>query len=49
MTDVISDREFSRKSFLTGGGALVVGFSLGAGALAGTAATPCGPHRTRLD
>jgi len=41
MTDVLSEREFSRKSFLKGGGALVVGFSMaGLSAGKGLAAAP---------
>ena len=36
MTEILN-KEFSRKSFLKGGGAMVVGFSLAGGGLAGTA------------
>jgi CO/xanthine dehydrogenase Mo-binding subunit len=47
-TNELLDREFSRKSFLKGGGALVVGFSLAGSAVAGaakgaTARTTAGP------
>jgi nicotinate dehydrogenase subunit B len=38
MTEVVHTKEFSRKSFVKGGGALIVGFSLAGSALAGTAA-----------
>jgi CO/xanthine dehydrogenase Mo-binding subunit len=37
MTGLISEKEFSRRSFLKGGGMLVVGFSLAGGTLAGKA------------
>jgi CO/xanthine dehydrogenase Mo-binding subunit len=54
MTEMLN-KEFSRKSFLKGGGAMVVGFSLGGAAVAGKAAaaapTAAGynPPLTRLD
>jgi len=38
MTGLLHEQEFSRKSFLKGGGALIVGFSLAGSALAGKAA-----------
>ncbi len=38
MTGLLHEREFSRKSFVKGGGALVVGFSLAGSAFAGKAA-----------
>ena len=37
MTGLLHEKEFSRKSFLKGGGALIVGFSLAGSALAGKA------------
>jgi nicotinate dehydrogenase subunit B len=37
MTGLLHEQEFSRKSFLKGGGALIVGFSLAGSALAGKA------------
>ena len=37
MTGFLHEKEFSRKSFLKGGGALVVGFSLAGAGLAGKA------------
>ena len=46
MTGLLHEKEFSRKSFVKGGGALIVGFSLAGSALAGKAAaaapTPAG-------
>ena len=33
MTGLLHEREFSRKSFVKGGGALIVGFSMGGGIL----------------
>ena len=44
MTGLLHEREFSRTSFVKGGGALVVGFSL-AGALAGRAASTADPNQ----
>ena len=43
MTEILN-KEFSRNSFLKGGGALIVGFSLGGAAIAGKAgaAAPTG-------
>ena len=35
LTTTLHEKEFSRKSFLKGGGALIVGFSLAGAALAG--------------
>ena len=43
MTGLLHEKEFSRSSFLKGGGALVVGFSLAGGAFAGKAAAVNGP------
>ena len=43
MTEMLN-KEFSRKSFLKGGGAMIVGFSLAGAAIAGKAARP---HRRR--
>src|SRR4051794_37126409 len=54
MTEILN-KEFSRKSFLKGGGAMIVGFSLGGAAVAGKAgaATPTAegynPSLTKLD
>ena len=54
MTEMLK-KEFSRKSFLKGGGAMVVGFSLAGAAIAGKAGaaapTPAGynPSLTQLD
>jgi isoquinoline 1-oxidoreductase beta subunit len=42
MTEILN-KEFSRKSFLKGGGALVVGFSIGGAATAGKAAAAASP------
>jgi CO/xanthine dehydrogenase Mo-binding subunit len=42
MTEILN-KEFSRKSFVKGGGALVVGFSLGGAATAGKAAAAASP------
>jgi len=47
MTGLISERHFSRKSFVKGGGALIVGFSIAGASLAGRAqagAVPDGPQ-----
>src|SRR5690606_17966641 len=44
MTDVLSERELSRKTFLKGGGALVVGFSLAGAGLARKASGAVGPE-----
>jgi CO/xanthine dehydrogenase Mo-binding subunit len=44
MTGLLHEKEFSRKSFLRGGGALVVGFSLAGSALAGKAGAVSDPH-----
>ncbi len=54
MTGLLHEKDFSRKTFLKGGGALVVGFSLAGSALAGTAGaapTPSGylPDLSQLD
>jgi nicotinate dehydrogenase subunit B len=46
MTGFLHAKEFSRKSFLKGGGALVVGFSLMGSALAGKAAAADSPFAT---
>jgi CO/xanthine dehydrogenase Mo-binding subunit len=43
MTGLLHEKEFSRKSFVKGGGALVVGFSL-AGGVAGRASALLGPE-----
>jgi CO/xanthine dehydrogenase Mo-binding subunit len=43
MTEMLN-KEFSRTSFLKGGGALIVGFSLGGAALAGKAAAATDPY-----
>jgi len=40
MTGFMHEREFSRKNFLAGGGALIVGFSTVGPALAANANTP---------
>ena len=40
MTGFLHEKQFSRKSFVKGGGALVVGFSLAGSALAGKASRP---------
>jgi CO/xanthine dehydrogenase Mo-binding subunit len=44
MTGFLHERELSRKSFLKGGGALVVGFSVAGAALAGRASGAADPH-----
>ena len=54
MTGFLHEKEFSRKSFLKGGGALVVGFSMLGSGLAGkatAAATPAGylPDPSQVD
>jgi len=53
MTGLMHEKEFSRKTLIKGGGALVVGFSLGGGALAGKASaanTPnVPPDQTQVD
>ena len=41
------NKEFSRKTFLKGGGALIVGFTLAGAASAGKAAKAAGTIRTR--
>src|SRR4051812_5511813 len=46
MTGFLHEQEFSRKSFLKGGGALVVGFSLLGSGLAGKAAAATSPQPT---
>jgi nicotinate dehydrogenase subunit B len=48
MTGLMHEKELSRKMFLKGGGALIVGFSLAGSALAGTAHadTPINPAHT---
>jgi nicotinate dehydrogenase subunit B len=47
---LLHERELSRKSFLKGGGALLVGFSLaGAGVRAGTGAAASMPDRSQAD
>ena len=38
MTGLLNERELSRKTFLRGGGALIVGFSLAGGLVGGKAA-----------
>ncbi len=43
MTGFMHEKEFSRKSFVKGGGALIVGFSLAGSVLAGKAAAVNGP------
>jgi CO/xanthine dehydrogenase Mo-binding subunit len=43
MTGLLHEKEFSRKSFIKGGGALVVGFSLLGGTVAGNASAVPGP------
>ncbi len=43
MTGLMHEKEFSRKSFVKGGGALIVGFSLAGSALAGKAAAAPSP------
>ena len=53
MTEILN-KEFSRTSFLKGGGAMIVGFSLAGAAVAGkagAAASPAGynPSLTQLD
>jgi hypothetical protein len=45
MTGLLHEKEFSRKTFVKGGGALVVGFSL-AGAAAGAAKATAGNYAT---
>ena len=47
MTGLIHEKEFSRRSFVKGGGALVVGFSVAGAALAGKAAAAVDPLATR--
>ncbi len=54
MTGLLHEKDFSRKTFLKGGGALIVGFSLAGSALAGKAGaapTPAGynPDATQID
>jgi nicotinate dehydrogenase subunit B len=54
MTGLMHEKEFSRKSFVKGGGALIVGFSLAGSALAGkagAAASPAGynPDLNQMD
>jgi nicotinate dehydrogenase subunit B len=44
MTGLLHEKEFSRKSLLKGGGALVVGFSLAGSALAGKASAATAPN-----
>ena len=46
MTEMLN-KEFSRKSFVKGGGALVVGFSLAGAALAGKAGAATSRPRPR--
>ncbi len=48
MTEMLN-KEFSRKTFIRGGGALVVGFSLGGSLLAGKAAAAPGDRLNPLD
>ena len=45
MTGLLHEKEFSRKSFVKGGGALIIGFSVAGSALAGkaSAAFPAQP------
>ena len=43
MTGFLSEKQFSRKSFVKGGGALVVGFSVAGAGLAGTAGAAVDP------
>ena len=43
MTGFMSEKEFSRKTFVKGGGALIVGFSLAGSALAGKASAASSP------
>ena len=40
MTGFMHERELSRKTFVKGGGALIVGFSVAGAALAGKASPP---------
>ena len=49
MTGLMHEKEFSRKSFVKGGGALIVGFSIAGSALAGkaSAAFPAAPRDFR--
>src|SRR5262249_27576819 len=54
MTGLMHEKEFSRKSFIKGGGALIVGFSIAGSAVAGKAAaapTPAGylPDLNKVD
>ncbi len=55
MTGLLHEKEFSRKSFVKGGGALIIGFSLAGSALAGKASaaapTPAGfnPDLNQVD
>jgi len=44
MTGFMHEKEFSRKSFLKGGGALIVGFSLAGAAVAGGAQAADNPY-----
>src|SRR5262245_53361908 len=44
MTGFLHERDFSRKSFLKGGGALIVGFSVAGAALGGRASGAADPH-----
>ncbi len=44
MTGLLHEKEFSRKNFLKGGGALIVGFSLSGAALAGKAQAADSPY-----
>src|SRR5207248_8075705 len=44
MTGFLHEKEFSRKNFLKGGGALIVGFSLSGAALAGKAQAADSPY-----
>ena len=43
MTGFMHEKEFSRKTFLKGGGALVVGFSLAGAGLGGKAQAAASP------
>src|SRR6516165_5926743 len=47
MTGFLHEKEFSRRGFLKGGGALIVGFSLAGGALAGKAGALPTPSPSR--
>src|SRR5439155_19420792 len=44
MTGLLHEKEFSRKNFLKGGGALIVGFSLSGAAIAGKAQAADSPY-----